>query len=122
VAELLPLGEPFGLLADVRMAVHRRLERLGETLARGGAEHCRLGKELLGLLPKRGDGLAKLQELVFRLAHQFHEDVTVPSALAAKASHDFFQLLVEAMGLVRELRGPAAAPRGEACNQLERFF
>jgi hypothetical protein len=104
------------------MAAHRRVECLGETLARGVAERCRLDKEVLGLLPKRGEGLAKLQELVFRVAHQFHEDVTVPSALAAKASHDFFQLLVEAMSLVRELRGPAAAPRCDTCNQLEHFF
>jgi hypothetical protein len=56
------------------------------------------------------------------LAHQFHEDMPLPSALAAKAAHDFFQLLVEALGLVRERRGPAAAPRCETCNQLERFF
>jgi len=74
------------------------------------------------LLPKRSDGLSQFQQLLFRVAHQFHEDVPVPSALAAKASHDFFQLLVEAMGLVRERRGPAAAPRCDACNQLERFF
>ena len=74
------------------------------------------------MLPKRSDGLSQFQQLLFRVAHQFHEDVPVPSALAAKASHDFFQLLVEARGLVRELRGPAAAPRCDACNQLERLF
>ena len=74
------------------------------------------------MLPKRGDGLPQLQELLFRLAHQFHEDVPLSSALAAKAAHDFCQFLVEAMGLVRERRGPAAALRCDACNQLERFF
>jgi hypothetical protein len=110
------------LLADVRMAAHRRVERLGETRAPGVAERRRLGKELLGVLPQRGDGLSQLQKLLFRLAHQFHEDVPLPSALAAKAAHDFLQLLVEALGLVRERRGPAAAPRCETCNQLERFF
>ena len=122
VAEPFPLDEPCGVLVDVRMAVHRRVERLGETLTRGVAERRRLGKELLGVLPQRGDGLSQFQKLLFRLAHQFHEDVPLPSALAAKASHDFFQLLVEALGLVREYRGPAAAPRGDACNQIERFF
>jgi hypothetical protein len=48
--------------------------------------------------------------------------VSLPSALATKAAHDFFQLVVEALGLVRERRGPAAAPRCDACNQFERFF
>jgi hypothetical protein len=37
VAELFPLGEPCGLLADMRMAVQHRIERLGEPLARGVA-------------------------------------------------------------------------------------
>jgi len=44
------------------------------------------------LLPKRSDGLSQFQQLLFRVAHQFHEDVPVPSALAAKASHDFFRV------------------------------
>ena len=122
VGELFPVDEPCGLLADVRMAVQRRVERLGETLACGGAERRRLGKELLGLLPKRRDGFSQLQKLLCRVAHQLHEDVPLPAALAAKAAHDFFALLVEAMGLVREPRGPAAAPRCDAYNQLERFF
>ena len=72
------------------MAVHRRLERRGEPRARGGAERCRLGKELWGLLPKRGDGLAKLQELVCRLAHPFHEDVTCPRQWRPKHRMTFF--------------------------------
>ena len=79
-------------------------------------------KELLGLLPKRGDRLTQLQELLFRLAHQFHEDVPVPAALATKAAHDFFQLLLEAMGLVRELRGLAAAPRCNGAQSARAFF
>ena len=74
------------------------------------------------MLPQRCDGLSQLQELLFSLAHQFHEDVAVPSALAAKAAHDFFQLLLEPVGLARELRRPAAAPLCEALNQLESFF
>ena len=74
------------------------------------------------MLPKRCDGLSKLKELLFRLAHQFHKDVTVPSALAAKAPHGFGQLLVEAVGLARERRGPAVALLGHAFNELEGFF
>ena len=63
------VGEPFGWLADVRMAAHRCVEHLGELLARGVAERGRLLKEWLGLLPKRGDRLAQLEERLFRLAH-----------------------------------------------------
>lgn len=74
------------------------------------------------MLPKRGDGLSKLKELLFRLAHQFHENVTLPSALAAKAPHDFCQFLVETVRLVRELGGLAGALLCHVLNQLKRFF
>ena len=122
VAEFFPVGELGGLLTDVRMAAHRHVERLGQTLARGVAQCCRLCKELLGLLLKRIDGLAKLQELLFSVAYQFHEDVPVSSALATKAPHDFFHLLVESVGLALQLRGPAAAPLDDLFNHLEGFF
>jgi hypothetical protein len=122
VAEFFALGELGGLLADVRMAAHRRVERIGQTLALGVAQSCRLRKAVLGLLPKRGNGLAKLKEVLFSLAHQFHEDLPLPSTLAPKATHDFFELLLQALGLARELRGPAAAPLCDTFNQLEGFF
>jgi hypothetical protein len=104
------------------MAAHRRVERIGQTLALGVAQSCRLRKAVLGLLPKRGNGLAKLKEVLFSLAHQFHEDLPLPSTLAPKATHDFFELLLQALGLARELRGPAAAPLCDTFNQLEGFF
>jgi len=122
VVELLPVDAPCGLLANTRMAAQCRGARLGATLACGVAERRRLGKEALGVLPKRSDGLSQFQQLLCRVAHQFHADVPVPSALAAKTSQDFLQFLVEARGLVRERRGPAAAPRGDVCEQCERFF
>ena len=56
------------------------------------------------------------------MAHQFHEDVPLSSTLAPKATHDFFELLLQAVGLVRELRGPAAAVLCEMFNQFEGFF
>ena len=62
VAEFFALGEPCGLLADVRMA--RCIAALNVAANRsrcGVTERCRLGQEVLGLLPKRGDGLAKLR-------------------------------------------------------------
>jgi hypothetical protein len=110
------------LLADVRLAVHRRGARRGDTLACGVAARRRLGKELLGGLPTRRDEFSQRQQLRFRGAHQWHADVPLPSALAAKAAQDFFQLVVEALGLVREGGGPVAALQCEADNQRERFL
>jgi hypothetical protein len=121
VTELLAWGEPCGWLAAVGLAAHRGVAHLGEARARGVAERCRLVKAWLGWRPKRGDRLTQLKERLCRLAHQCHEDVPVPAALATTAAQDFGQLRLEAMGLVRELRGLAAAPWGHACHQLERF-
>jgi hypothetical protein len=45
------------------------------------------------------DGLAECQELSFSMAHQCHEDAALPPALAAKTTHDLFQLLLEMVGL-----------------------
>ena len=112
VAEFFALGEPCGLLADVRMAAQRRVERLAKRWRWASLSVGRLVKELLGLLPKRGDGLAKRQELLFRVAHQFHEDVALPPALAAKATHDLFQLLLEAVGLALSAAWPGGCIAG----------
>ena len=109
VTEFFALGEPCGLLADVRMAAQRRVERLGETLALGVVSVVAWSRSCWACVPKCGNGLSKLQELLFRVAHQFHQDVPLPSALAAKAPYDFFQLLVEGLGLTCEDRGLAAA-------------
>jgi hypothetical protein len=42
--------------------------------------------------------------------------------LAPKATHDFFELLLQALGLARELRGPAAALLCDLFKQFEGFF
>ena len=74
------------------------------------------------MVPKCGDGLAKLQELLLSVAYQFHKDVPLPSALAAKAPHDFCQLLVEGLGLTHEARGLAAALLRDVFDELQCFF
>src|SRR5215813_702912 len=43
VPQFLALSEPSGLLADVRMTVQGRLERLGDSLALSVTERCSLG-------------------------------------------------------------------------------
>lgn len=122
VLEFLAVGEPGGLLADVRMVAQRLGARLGETLALGLAQGRRLSQEVLRLLSQRGDGLAKLQELVFRVTYQFHEDLALTTTLAAKAPHDFGQLLVEPLGLPCEARGTVAALLRDGCDERKGFF
>jgi len=79
-------------------------------------------KQLLGLRPKHFDGLAELQELPFGLAYQLHEDVALPPALAAKAPHDFFQFLLQPVGLGPQCDDPAAGSLGDTFDALQGFF
>jgi hypothetical protein len=104
------------------MVAQRHGERSGDTLALHIAQRRCLGQEVLRLLPKRGNGLSKLQELVFRMPYQFHKDVPLSAALAAKAPHDFCQLLVEFLGLTPEDGGSAAARLREVFDECQRFF
>ena len=76
----------------------------------------------VGVRPQRGARLTQLQEGLCRVAHQCHEDVPVPAALATTAAPDFFQLLLEALGVVRERRGSGGGDVGSCVPQLERFF
>ena len=116
------MRESLGLLTDVRMAAHHLIELRGETHTRGFAQSGRLLQELLGLLPKCGDRGAKLQELLFSVAHQFHKDVPLPSALAAKTTPHLLELLGEVSGLALERGSPVAALRGDVGDELECFF
>jgi len=109
VAELLAWGEPRRLPADVLMGAHRRAQLTSKTLALGLTQRLCLFKTLLGLLGKGFDGLAKFQELLFGVANQLDKDMRVAPAAAAKAPHDFVDLVLEAVGLLLELGRPAAA-------------
>ena len=122
VRQFLAVGEPGGLLADVCMAAQGRAERFGDTLALGVTQRRRLVQALLGLLPQGGNRLAKLQELLFRLAYQFHQDLALTTTLATKAAHNFFQLLVELLGLAREDRGTAAVFLRDGFDERKHFF
>ena len=99
VAELLALRESLRLLTDVLLGLHRRVQLTGPTLTVGVLKVVGMVKELLCLLSKCLDGLAECQELSFSMAHQCHEDAALPPALAAKTTHDLFQLLLEMLGL-----------------------
>ena len=100
------------------MGAHRRAQLTGKTCALRLTQRLCLFKTLLGLLGKGFDGLAKCQEVLFGLAHQLDKDMRVASAAAAKAPHDFVDLLLEAVGLLLELGRPAAAL---VCDVLDEF-
>jgi hypothetical protein len=52
----------------------------------------------------------------------FHKDLPLPTTLAAKAPHHFGQLLVEFLGLTREVRGAVAAHLRDVCDECKGFF
>ena len=93
------MRESLRLLTDVLLGLHRRVQLTGPTLTVGVLKVVGMVKELLCLLSKCLDGLAECQELSFSMAHQCHEDAALPPALAAKTTHDLFQLLLEMLGL-----------------------
>lgn len=118
VTELFALGEPLGLPTDVRMGAQACGQRTAETFTRGLAQGRRLFKVLLGLLSKGFDGLAKRKELLFRLAHQLHEDVPLTSTAAAKGPHDFCQRMLEVLGLALQRGSSAAALLGDVVDEF----
>jgi hypothetical protein len=56
------------------------------------------------------------------VANELHEDLTLAATASAKATHDFFQLLVAILDLTREAGGAAAALPRDVFDELERFF
>ena len=94
----------------------------GQTLALGLVDIVGLCQEWLSPLPQGVDRLAKGQELPFGVAHQGHEDTALSPALAAKTTHDLFQLLLQAVGLGPQLGGLAVASPGDATDEFKGFF
>jgi hypothetical protein len=56
--------------------------------------------------------------LAFGLAHDCDEDLAVPTASAAKAPHDFLQVLMQAVHLLREITRAAAALLRDAGDEF----
>jgi hypothetical protein len=82
---------------------------------------CVLEPVLRGLC-ERGHGAATLQELLFGLAHQRHEDFALPAALPTKAAPDLLEVVVERVSLALQ-RGRLRGPLGRnALDEVEDFF
>jgi hypothetical protein len=104
------------------MVAHRRRQRQGKTLALGIMQGDRVFEALVGLKRKVCDGLPEGQELLFSVAYELDEDVTLSSTAAAKTTHDFFELLRKVLGLALELGRALATLPAYGANELERFF
>jgi hypothetical protein len=109
VTQLLALGEVFGLFADVLMMTHGGGEGLAEPLTLRLTPRRGVLKARLGLLAKGRDACTEFEELLFGLANQLDEDFTLAPTAAAKATHDFGEVLLEAFNLLLESRAAVRA-------------
>lgn len=84
-----------------------------------------MGGALETLLRRMGaghDGLAKVEQVLFGLAHQTEEDFALATTLPTKAVHDLLQGMLELLGL-RLQRGRWRGPLSrDLRDELENFF
>jgi hypothetical protein len=104
------------------MVVHRGGEGKGETLTLDRTQRVCLCEALLGLESKGVERRTEGQELLFRVAHQLDEDLSLTATASAKTTHDLCEFLREASGLALEHGGPATAMRDDVVDEGERFF
>ena len=104
------------------MRTEGRSQLHGQALALGLVDIVGLRQELLSLLPKGVERLAEYQELLFGVAYQGHDETALSPALAAKTTHDLFDLLLQAVGLGPQLGSLAAASPGDAVDEFKGFF
>ena len=118
VVQFLPLGEAFGLCADVLMGTHRSGELTGKPLALRIMQSRRLLKTLLGLSAIGLDRFTPIKEPLFSVANKRDEDATLAATTSAKASHHFFEFLPEVLGLALELGRPATALLSDVLDEF----
>lgn len=118
VGQLLALGQPSGLGADLLMRLLGCAQCACQALPLGCAQMGRLLEGLVCLLRQCSDGAIQFSQLRFGVAHQLHEDFALTSALATKAVHDFLQIVLECLGLALQRGRSGDTGRDE----LEDFF
>jgi hypothetical protein len=118
----LALRQPARLFADGVIGFQRCLQLAHPALALALGQLGRALETLLCGLCQCGNGTSPLQQLLFGLAHQRHEDFALPPALPAKAAHDLLEVPVERAGLRRHCGGSRGALRRDLLDELEDFF
>ena len=122
VTQWLALREPLRLSADGVMGLDCCLQGVLHPLTRMLGQMRRVLKTLLCGLGEGYQWAAALQELLFSLAHQGHEDFTLPAALSSKAAHDLREGVVERVGLGLQ-RGRLRGALGcDGLDEVEDFF
>ena len=58
----------------------------------------------------------------FGFAHQFDEDLALASALATKAAHDFFQVLMQLLGVLTQCLGRRRVLARDRLDEVQEFF
>jgi hypothetical protein len=91
------------------MMTHGGGEGLAEPLTLRLTPRRGVLKARLGLLAKGRDACTESEELLFGLANQLDEDFTLTPTAAAKATHDFGEVLLEAFNLLLESRAAVRA-------------
>ncbi len=76
----------------------------------------------LGGPRQRQDRLSHLQQVRLRLAHQGHQHVAHPPALAPEAAHPLREVVLELLHLGLQCRASGGALRGDGRDDLEAFF
>src|SRR5262245_19148020 len=104
------------------MGVHRCREGSRQTHTLGVLERRGKCQKLLGLLPKRSDGMPECKQLPFGVAYQLHQNLALSSTLSAKTTHDLGQCLLDVLGLPREDCRAVAALLRDFCDEGQRFF
>ena len=122
VAQRLALGEPLRLAADSVIRFQRAGQLGRQSLAFWLTQMPGVLESLLGTLSERHEGEATRQELLFRLAHQRHEDFALPAALSAKTAHELLESVVERMGLGLQRSRLRDALGRDGLDEVEDFF
>ena len=73
-------------------------------------------------LGEGGKRAAQLQQLLFGLAHDRHQDFAVPATLAAKAAHASLEVVVERVGLHLQRGCLRGAGCGHGRDEVEDFL
>ena len=122
VGQGLALREASRLVCDLSMGFERDRELGVQTRLLLIRQLRRAGQAFLGDPRQRQDRLSQLQQLPLGLAHQCHQHLPHPPALATKAPHHLLELVLEWLCVRLQCRAPGGARHCYGRDDLEDFF
>ena len=100
------------------MMTHRSGEFLAKPIMLGLTQRRRVFQVRLGLLAQGRDVLSDIKELLFGLANQFDEDLTLTTTATAEAAHDFGEVVFEDFYLLLQTCTVAMALLGDTGDEV----